>query len=244
MGCGVGSMPHSYESYLARLYRPGPTSTLVKMVSATKPDAIASKITIPMYGLTGQPSFPSHSWCSCRRRNPGQRVDQLIHRVAVVGIGQIGEQLQREPHQGSPGQPVRGADAHHPRMTDQLDEGATQRVVPAELSLQPGRVRLQGPLRGRAAAAPLVCLGHRCRRDLCGLQGVRDAFAVERVDHATGITDQQQATSVMRLAVESHRERSSPDRSDHVLTPKTPVLRSVLQPALEQILVVGLPKGS
>jgi hypothetical protein len=34
------------------LYRPGPTSTLVRMVNATNPDAIASKITIPRYGLT------------------------------------------------------------------------------------------------------------------------------------------------------------------------------------------------
>src|SRR4029453_6974116 len=118
-------------------------------------------------------------------------------------------------------------------MADQLHEGGAQGVIAAELGLQPCRIRLQRLLRGWAARTLLVLLGHRSCRDLGGLHGVRDALTVKGVDHAAGVTDQQQPSTIVWLAVEAHGERRSAYWGDHVLTPETPIFRCVLQPAAE-----------
>src|SRR3954452_1091188 len=52
--------------------------------------------------------------------------------------------------------------------------------------------------------------------ELPGLHGVGDALAVERVDHATCVTDEQHAAVVLRCAVEAHRQRTAADRCRRV----------------------------
>ena len=79
-----------------------------------------------------------------------------------------------------------------------------------------------------------------CGGDLAGLHGVGDALAVERVDHAAGVADQQHAVGVVRLAVEAHRQRGAAHRLGAVLVAEAPLLRRLVQPALEQVLVVDL----
>ena len=76
--------------------------------------------------------------------HPAQGVDDTIHDIPVVAVGEVRQQLHDEPHQGLAGQPVGGAQVHHARVADQLHEDGSQPVVAAETGLQLGAVAVQG----------------------------------------------------------------------------------------------------
>jgi len=56
--CGDGSIPHSYASCLARLYRAGPVTEAMPTEKAAKPNPMAKRMMIGRYGLalTGRKS--------------------------------------------------------------------------------------------------------------------------------------------------------------------------------------------
>ena len=90
---------------------------------------------------------------SHRRRHPGHRVDDPVHGVAAPRVGEVGQQLEHEPHQRRVRHAVLGGDPHDLRVADQLHEHAAEPVVPAEAGLQLGRVRAAAPAPGRARPA-------------------------------------------------------------------------------------------
>src|SRR5215467_10224512 len=131
-GCGVGSMPHSYASSLARLKRRGPTSGAMATENSANSAARANSPTNGSHAESDievlRPSLPSclpcRSWSprSDRGRDSRHGVDDPVHRVATPRVGEVGQQFQHEPHQCGVREAVSGRDAHNVRISDQFHE--------------------------------------------------------------------------------------------------------------------------
>ena len=102
---------------------------------------------------------------------------------------------------------------------------------------------MQGAFGGLGADPAGMGLGDGIGGQFRGLHGVGDPLAVERVDHAARVAHQQQAATVDRLPVESHRERRALDLPETVFLPETPLLGSVGEPAFHQLPVIGFLEG-
>src|SRR5918996_4118370 len=215
-------MPDSYGEYLARVGRWGAMNadtiieTIANAVASTSMTRIGAKAprftnslqqtsrrgptaAAPAYGRLGRARKLGRARPSPRRGQSDQAADDAVDGVAPGRLVEVGQQLQDQLHQGRAGQAVAGGQLHEPRVADQADEQAADREVAAEALLQGGPVGEQpGPV------AALQGLQGGPGSQLARLQGVVDALAVERVDQAGGVADEQDPAVHGRVAVGPH----------------------------------------
>src|SRR6476661_2956010 len=97
--------------------------------------------------------------------------------------------------------------------------------------------------RERVLAAYPKVMKDELGADPGGLQGVVDALAVEGVDHAAGVADEEEAVGIQRGAVEAHRQGGAADRAGGLVVVELPLGVYVLDPPAHDVLVVGLLEG-
>src|SRR5215469_5464458 len=186
---GVGSMPLSYASSLARFHRLGPASAPITSEKTANTAASAASTRIGTYRLNIT-SPPCYSRSQLRRRGHlRQGIEEAVDCIAAPGLGEVTEELHREAHDVGPLDAVPGREPHERRMADRVHERAAERVVAAPGVLELPRVGVQHGLRARGRG-PGQRLDDGPGGDLAGLQRVGDALAVERVDHPAGVPGQ------------------------------------------------------
>src|SRR6478735_1185424 len=156
MACGVGSMPHSYASSLARLYRLGPMSALAPTPPSVSTAAMPMRMSSGTYGLVIARHSTSSWWCcrgSCCRCDPGEGRDGPVHHVAAPRLVAVGQELEHELHEQRPRQPVPRADPHDLRVLDQPHEVPAERVVAAQVVLHAPLVGGERALASRCGPA-------------------------------------------------------------------------------------------
>src|SRR5262245_4625640 len=177
---GVGSMPLSYDSSLARFHRLGPASAPATSENTAKNAASAASTRIGTYRLNIT-SPPCHSRSQLRRRGHlRQRVEKAIDCIAAPRLGEVTEELHREAHDIGPLDAVPGREPHEPRMADRVHERAAERVVAAPGVLELPWVGVQHGLSARGGR-PGQRLDDGPGGDLARLERVGDALAIERV---------------------------------------------------------------
>ena len=149
----------------------------------------------------------------------------------------------RKPHDHGPWQTIPGAGLHHGRVRDEAGKHPAQAVVAAQVLLHAVRVARERGLLGRIVRG--LSPGHGLLRcPARGLHRVRDALAVEGVDHAARVTDEHEPRDVVRLAVEGHGNRGALHLGDRRIGVEAPALGAVADPAVEQRAVVELGRGA